>query len=155
MASSPFKLLLRRETLAKFLPDFETIKEFEKLFSSLTTIANWTAKDIETDTGAFDGNLTEDDTTVQAALNTIDRPKFYHDTVQNVTGADTVTSGVVFCTGSGYALTMPDTAEGRKVEVFNKSTSGFITVSQVCGEDFDLYNGESLDMTWDGTEWRA
>lgn len=174
-------LKINRQVLSEFLPDFESIRQFEKLITqvndSANTIIDFSAGEVSTDTTNFDGHLGPADTDVQKALDTLDELKDFKDYVtvqeyltvddyikagtffdigiQNVNSADTVTKGTVFCSGSDYTLTMPAVVSGRKVEVFNVAESGSITVSQVAGEDFKLYYGESLDMTCDGSNWYA
>lgn len=46
MAKTPIRLGLTRDQLASFLNDFEQIKQFEKLFGTVDTIANVTIDDI-------------------------------------------------------------------------------------------------------------
>lgn len=185
MALRTFRI--NRQILSEFLPDHDSIKQFENLFRLADAVAagdiDVSAGSVDTDTSEFDGHLSDADTTVQKALDTLDELKTFKDHVeiikhlivgeyikateyieagtffdigiQNVNSVDTVAKGTVFCSGSDYTLTMPAVKNGRKVEVFNISSSGFITVSKVAGEDFKLYRGESLDMTCDGSNWYA
>ena len=81
--------------------------------------------------------------------------KFPKQTEQTVTGADTVVSPVVVCTGSGYTLTMPNVAtfSGCSVKVYNNHTSGFIRISTIKGVLENIYYGESVDLYSNGTHW--
>ena len=200
-------LKVSRDILAKFLPDFDTIRQFEKLIQSIDefeelvddrvaeliqdgTGLTWTYDDVnDTLTGdvslaPFDtDDLSEGSTNLyfttaraQAVIDAdttllktdgsrnatgtqqfenVTRTGFEQSSTHFVSTTATVLAGTVFCTGSGYTLTMPAHSAGRKVEVFNDNTSGFITVSQIDGADFILYAKESLDCTSNGSKWVA
>jgi len=73
---------------------------------------------------------------------------------QTVTGTATVNCSKVFCSGSGYTITMPTATVGDEVEIFKTDSSGFIALSSVVGLG-RLYGGESVSATFDGSNWIA
>lgn len=59
MAVAPKKLGLTRDQLALFLQDFEQIKQFEKLFSTVDTIETVTLDEIKIDSGSAQASANE------------------------------------------------------------------------------------------------
>ena len=99
----------------------------------------------------YDGGTT--DHTFNGELVTND---FHVHGTQSVTGATTVTESKVFCTNSGYTVTMPASpVTGQEVTIFNQHNSGFINISTIEGIVETLYAGESLDVVYDGANWVA
>lgn len=159
------KLKINRQVLAQFLPDPDSLRQFENLINQVNNLEIINAVDVVSETTNFDGHLSSSDTDIQKALETLDELKTFKDGIelsgfaqystQVVSSTSTVNAGIVFCDGSNYTVSMPDGVLGRKVEIFNRSHSGYVVISGLHGTDFNLFGGESIDCTYDGSNWLA